>query len=213
MAETPRSREVALRRCEACLLVVDMQNLCVHPSGGTWSEGHAPTEYYRERIPEVMGATAALLAAARAAGGGTDGGAQAVERVFTVIESLTHDGRDRSLDYKLSGFNVPRGSWGAAMPACIAPRTGAGEGADEIVLPKCSSSVFVSTNVSYKLRNLGVRQVRASDRFASRTRCPPSLPGILTPSTIRRRRLPSRAGSRISASTALCGTPATPASS
>ena len=30
---------------------------------------------------------------------------------------------------------------------------------DEIVLPKSSSSVFVSTHIDYVLRNLGVRQV------------------------------------------------------
>ena len=32
-------------------------------------------------------------------------------------------------------------------------------GEDEIVLPKSSSSVFVSTHIDYILRNLGVRQV------------------------------------------------------
>src|SRR5205085_2152014 len=32
-------------------------------------------------------------------------------------------------------------------------------GEDEIVLPKSSSSVFVSTHVDYLLRNLGVRQL------------------------------------------------------
>ena len=36
---------------------------------------------------------------------------------------------------------------------CIAP-----EG-DEIVLPKTSSSVFLSTSLDYLLRNLGVRQL------------------------------------------------------
>lgn len=30
--------------------------------------------------------------------------------MYTVIESLTKDGRDRSLDYKITGFNVPRDS-------------------------------------------------------------------------------------------------------
>jgi len=31
--------------------------------------------------------------------------------MYTTIESLTLDGRDRSLDYKITGFNVPKGSW------------------------------------------------------------------------------------------------------
>jgi ureidoacrylate peracid hydrolase len=31
-------------------------------------------------------------------------------------QSLTKDGRDRSLDYKLSGFHVPPGCWDAQVP-------------------------------------------------------------------------------------------------
>lgn len=33
-----------------------------------------------------------------------------LEVIYTVIQSLTADGRDRGLDYKLSGFHVPPGS-------------------------------------------------------------------------------------------------------
>jgi len=58
--------------------------------------------------------------------------------LYTVIENLTRDGRDRSLDYKISGFHVPKGSWDARVIDEIAP------GEDEIVLPKTSSSVFIS---------------------------------------------------------------------
>ncbi len=39
------------------------------------------------------------------------------------------------------------------MLECIAP------GPDEIVLPKTSSSVFLSTNLDYLLRSLGARQL------------------------------------------------------
>jgi ureidoacrylate peracid hydrolase len=83
-----------------------------------------------------------LQAACRTAG---------VEVMYTVIESLTRDGRDRSLDYKITGFNVPRGSWDGKVIDAIAPAD------DEIVIPKTSSSVFVSTNIDYVLRNLGTR--------------------------------------------------------
>ena len=76
-----------------------------------------------------------------------------------TVESLTLSGRDRSLDYKISGFNIPRGDWGAKMPSAIAPRQIEGCDGDELVFPKCSSSVFVSTNIAYKLRNLGIKQV------------------------------------------------------
>jgi len=73
--------------------------------------------------------------------------------MYTVIESLTLDGRDRSLDYKITGFNVPKGSWDGKVIEQIAPQ------GDEIVLPKSSSSVFMSTHIDYILRNLGVRQL------------------------------------------------------
>ena len=73
--------------------------------------------------------------------------------MYTTIESLTRDGRDRSLDYKITGFNVPKGSWDGKVIDQILP------GEDEIVLPKSSSSVFVSTHIDYVLRNLGVKQL------------------------------------------------------
>lgn len=76
--------------------------------------------------------------------------------MYTTIESLTKDGRDRSLDYKISGFNVSKGSFDAQVIDGIAPRP------DEIVLPKSSSSVFVSTHIDYVLRNLGVAQLVVS---------------------------------------------------
>ncbi len=83
-----------------------------------------------------------LLAAARASG---------VEVIHTIIQSLTRDGRDRSLDHKLSDINVPRDDPNGAVIEALRPV------GDEIVLPKTSSGVFNSTNIDYVLRNLGVR--------------------------------------------------------
>nr|WP_287286430.1 isochorismatase family protein [Mesorhizobium sp.] len=74
-----------------------------------------------------------------------------VEIMYTVIEALTKDGRDRSLDHKLSNILVPKGSRVAAVMDDVAPA------ADDIVLPKTSSGVFNSTNIDYVLRNLGSR--------------------------------------------------------
>lgn len=79
--------------------------------------------------------------------------AAGIEVMYTTIESLTLGGRDRSLDYKITGFNVPKGSDDGKVVDEIAP-----EG-DEIVFPKSSSSVFVSTHIDYVLRNLGVSQI------------------------------------------------------
>jgi ureidoacrylate peracid hydrolase len=100
--------------------------------------------FLRQMREEVLPRMQRLQAACRAAG---------IEVMYTTIESLTKDGRDRSLDYKITGFNVPKGSWDGKVVDEIAP------GEDEIVLPKSSSSVFVSTNIDYILRNLGVQQL------------------------------------------------------
>ena len=74
-----------------------------------------------------------------------------IEVMHTVIESLTQDGRDRSIDHRLSGMNVPKGSEGAEVIDEIRPV------ADEIIIPKTSSGVFNSTNIDYVLRNLDIR--------------------------------------------------------
>jgi ureidoacrylate peracid hydrolase len=144
------SREVPIDPAHAALLFIDVQNYNARPDGGSYK---ALTEQEREArygfFLRAMAATAVpnmrlLQAACRARG---------IEVLYTVIEALTADGRDMSLDYKISGLFVPRGSWDARVLADIAPA------ADEIVLSKTSSSVFMSTNVDYVLRNLGVRSL------------------------------------------------------
>jgi ureidoacrylate peracid hydrolase len=66
---------------------------------------------------------------------------------------MTRDGRDRSLDYKISGIDVPHRSWEAQVLDEITPVE------DEMIFRKTSSSVFISTNIDYVLRNLGVRSL------------------------------------------------------
>ena len=63
-----------------------------------------------------------------------------IEVMYSVIENMTRDGRDRSLDYKISGIDVLRGSWEACVLDEIAPAD------DEMIFRKTSSSVFISTN-------------------------------------------------------------------
>jgi nicotinamidase-related amidase len=69
----------------------------------------------------------------------------AIEVTYTLFENMTADGRDRSLDYKITGFHVPKGSVDAQVLDALAPS------ADEIIIPKTSSSVFISTNIDYVL--------------------------------------------------------------
>lgn len=144
------SRDIPVQPDRAALLFIDVQNFCLHPEGSeiaTADEAKRRDVYlpfiktFRSNVlPNML----ALRQAMRHAGG---------EVIYTTIESLTRDGRDRSLDYKISGFNVPKGSFDARVIEELSP------GEDEIVLPKSSSSVFVSTHIDYVLRNLGVAQL------------------------------------------------------
>ena len=66
------------------------------------------------------------------------------------MENFTADGRDRSLDYKLSNFFILKGSWDAKVLDMVAPV------GDEMIIPKTSSSLFNSTNFDYLVRNIGL---------------------------------------------------------
>jgi len=150
MSEATLTREVPLVPEQSALLFVDVQNFCAHRQGGEFTglsdeEMAANYGYFFDRIESAAVPNMQKLQAAfRGAG---------IEVMYTTIESLTKDGRDRSLDYKITGFHVPRGSWDGKVIDDIAP------GDDEIVLPKTSSSVFISTHIDYVLRNLGVKQL------------------------------------------------------
>lgn len=150
MTDFPTTREIPLNPKEAGLLFIDVQNFCVRREGGEFkdvSEADVARKYgyYFDRLKSVVIPNMQRLQAAfRAAG---------IEVLYTTIESLTKDGRDRSLDYKITGFNVPKGSWDGKVIDEIAPSD------DEIVLPKSSSSVFISTHIDYLLRNLRIKQL------------------------------------------------------
>jgi len=143
------SRDVPVAPERTALLFIDVQNFSARPEGGEYKDrGLSPEEAYREHqyffdqarevaLPNMQRAQAACRK-------------RGVEVMYTVIENLTQDGRDRSLDYKITGFNVPKGSWDAQVLEEVQPQ------GDEIVLPKSSSSVFISTNLHYLLGNLGV---------------------------------------------------------
>jgi ureidoacrylate peracid hydrolase len=142
------SREIPLVLSQSALLFIDVQNFAAKREGAEFRD--IPDDefqakygwYFRELSARVVPNMQRLQAAFRRA---------KVEVLYTTIESLTKDGRDRSLDYKITGFNVPRGSWDGKVIDALEP------GEDEIWLPKTSSSVFISTNVDYILRNLGTR--------------------------------------------------------
>jgi ureidoacrylate peracid hydrolase len=142
------TREVAVEPAHTTLLFIDVQNYCARRDGGEFKD-ISPTEFqqrfgwfFQQMESRIIPNMQRLRAGCRAAG---------VEVMYTLIRNLTRDGRDRSLDYKITGFSVPPDSWDGQMIDALTP------GEDEIVLPKTSSNVFVSTNIDYVLRNLGTK--------------------------------------------------------
>lgn len=130
------SREVPIDPAHAALLIIDVQNYCIATGN---------SEYFDRSLREVVLPNIRRLQTACRSGG--------IEVMYSVIENMTRDGRDRSLDYKISGIDVLRGSWEACVLDEIAPAD------DEMIFRKTSSSVFISTNIDYVLRNLGVRSL------------------------------------------------------
>ena len=119
------------------LLLVDLQQ-------GTCGDAQPrPRPAFDQQFRDhTLPAAQRALAAARAGG---------LEVIHTVIANLTADGRDRSVDYKRCGMGFAPGSRAAQVIPELAPR------ADELVLPKSSSSPFSSTTLDYLLRNIGIR--------------------------------------------------------
>ena len=121
------------------LIVIDVQNQTIE------DQKQVHNSYLLNQLTAlVLPNLQRLIRAARETG---------AEVMYTVIENLTRDGRDRSLDYKLSNIFVAKGSWQAKVVDAIKP------GDDDIVLSKTSSSLFNSTNFDYLLRNLGAEHL------------------------------------------------------
>ena len=143
------SREIPIVPRRSALLFIDVQNYNARADGGEYkAQGLTPEQatkkhdYFFEQLNDlVIPNMQRLQNACRRKG---------IEVLYTTIESLTMDGRDRSLDYKITGFHVPKGSWDARVIDDIKPLD------DEIVFSKSSSSVFISTNIHYILGNLGI---------------------------------------------------------
>jgi len=135
-------RQRAIEPDRTALLIIDLQKgLC-----GDFAIASDPDRaYLHGRLcNSVIPNGQRLIRACRVAG---------VEVIYTVIECLTLDGRDRSLDYKISGLFAAKGSREAEVVDELAPLD------DDIVIPKTSSSLFNSTNFEYVLRNLGVEYI------------------------------------------------------
>jgi ureidoacrylate peracid hydrolase len=143
------SRNVPVVPERTALLVIDVQNYTME-DGGEYA-GMDPEEkeakygfFFKEMRQRALPNMQRLLAACRGKG---------IEVVYTVMAALTRDGRDLSLDYKITGFFCHKDDWDAQVMDEVAPR------GDDILLPKGSSSVFISTSIHYLLRNMGKTQL------------------------------------------------------
>lgn len=115
-----------------------------HPAHASFEDSHG--WFSREIATGALPNMRALRAGCRAVG---------IDVLFDTIESGHDHSPDynHSPDYKITGFNVAKGSWGGKLIEAIASDE------DEIVLPKSCFSVFVSTRSDDVLRTLGLRQV------------------------------------------------------
>ena len=144
----PTTRDLNVEPAHTTLLFIDVQNYCAVRTGSEYAD--LSPDAFQEKLGTFFDAMESrvvpnmqrLQAGCRAAG---------IEVMYTVIRNLTRDGRDRSLDYKITGFSVPPDSWEGQVLDAIKPAP------DEMVIPKTSSNVFVSTNIDYVLRNLSTK--------------------------------------------------------
>ena len=168
----------------SALLIIDVQRYCCELRPGV------PEYYQKESLPRMLQNIRELLNVFRTErddfrndcgtdiGGGdssnpTQSQHQGDQRqqqvfdfpevVFVIIKSMTNDGRDISIDYKLSGPyfkdipNVASTDKEIFLPGTLTPDRINGRG--DIVVTKTACSAFGTTTLDRSLRNLFVEQL------------------------------------------------------
>jgi len=144
------SREIPAIGAESALLIIDMANYNCKLGSGFYKNSTFQTltpnaQYYFSRLKEsVIPNIQKLIELYRS---------KNYDIVWTCIESLTPDGRDMSLDYKISNLFVAKDSYEAKVIDELDKKD------SDVYLPKTSCNVFCSTNVEYVLRNMGAKYV------------------------------------------------------
>ena len=128
------------------LIIIDLQELDISPNHGALvQESPAVVSHYLSQIYErVLPNTHKVLSKFRDLGG---------EIIHVRIQSLTKDGRDRSIAHKKLGLHVPPHSSLANFLPGVEPL------GDEIILNKTTSDAFHSTILEQLLRNMGVKEL------------------------------------------------------
>ena len=128
------------------LLVIDMQYADASMDAGIFAEKRARgltagLDYFAEQLARIVPLNQTLLKACRAAG---------IEVVYSRIQSMSADGRDRGGAHRdLKIFCAP-GSREAQILDELAPEP------NELVFSKTSGSSFNGTTLDYVLKNMGI---------------------------------------------------------
>jgi len=147
IVETPEVRK-SINQHKVALLVIDLQFLDAAQGYGVFADvanSGVPIEaqeYYFKRLDHVV-----LPNVRRLQDAFRD---LKLEIIHTRIQSLTRDGRDRSVGHQRLGLHAPPGSKEAEFLPEVAPK------GDEIVINKTASGVFNATNLDYILRNMDI---------------------------------------------------------
>lgn len=140
--------EKSLQLHKVALMVIDVQYLDAAPGHGVFADiekSGVPIEaqeYYFKRLDHVV-----LPNIARLQQSFRD---NKLEVIHTRIQSMTMDGRDRSVGHKRLGLHAAPGSKEAEFLPEVAPK------GDEIIINKTASGVFNATNAEFVLRNMGI---------------------------------------------------------
>ena len=150
LLDTPEQKK-ALKEQHVALMVIDIQYLDAAPGHGVFFDAEKSgvpveaQEYYFKRLHHVV-----LPNVRRMQDAFRD---LSLEVVHTRIQSMTKDGRDRSIGHKRLGLHAPPGSKDAEFLREVAPKN------DELIINKTASGVFNSTNAEYILRNMGINSL------------------------------------------------------
>jgi nicotinamidase-related amidase len=145
--ETPEQQK-ALELHRVALLVIDLQYLDAAQGYGVFDDSNTSgvpieaQEYYFKRLDHVV-----LPNVRKLQDTFRD---LKLEIIHTRIQSLTKDGRDRSVGHKRLGLHAAPGSKEAEFLREVAPK------GDELIINKTASGVFNATNIEYILRNMNI---------------------------------------------------------
>jgi nicotinamidase-related amidase len=134
-------------RASTALMMIDLQYVDASRDHGIGAAGqrHGWTdnmEYYFSRLEQVaLPNVKRLLDACRASG---------IPAIHVRVMNLSGDSTDTSWRYKAMNILVPPDSKDAEFIEEIAPLPG------EVILSKTTSNTFLSTNVDFLLRNMGI---------------------------------------------------------